>query len=114
MYPNFSFSITLVMFMKSHVMPNVYPLQNCITFVAICFKYSYDFQRFSPYSVSAHTQKIGKFQMFEIFLSYINLWWLNTFAYYYESSRFAISYCFQLFGPSVNLRSGKVCSTLSG
>ena len=39
MYLNFSFSITLVIFMRSHVMPNVYLLQNFMTFVAICFKY---------------------------------------------------------------------------
>ena len=40
------------------------------------------FQRFSWYSVSAHVQNIGKFQIFEIFLSYINLRWLNTFTYF--------------------------------
>ena len=45
-YLNFSFGITLVIFMKSHVMPNVYLLQNFMTFVAICFKYLFVFSAF--------------------------------------------------------------------
>ena len=40
MYLNFS-SITLVIFMRSRVMPNVYLLQNFITFTAICFKFCF-------------------------------------------------------------------------
>ena len=53
-------------------MPNVSPLQNLITFVAICLKYFsvfLHFWHFSPYSVSARVQIMGKFQMFEIFLT---------------------------------------------
>ena len=53
-------------------MPNANPLQNFITFVAICLKYFsvfLYFWRFSPYSVSAHAQNMGKFQMFEILLT---------------------------------------------
>ena len=107
MYLNFSFSITLVISMKSLVMPNVYPLQNFITFVAICFKYLYvllHFLRFSRCSVSAHAQNVEKFQMFEILLSilyqfimvkYFHIFYIFQKSYYYESWRFAISYCFQ-------------------
>ena len=61
-----------------------------------------------------HAQNTGQFQMFEIFLSCINLWWLNSFAYFTFSKNhtimkvdvlpFLIVWAFQL---SVNLRSGK-------
>ena len=89
--------------MRSHVMPNVYPLRNFITFVAICFKYVYvflHFQQFSRYSVSAHAQNIGTFQMFEIFLTilyqfmlvkYFHIFYILQNSYYYEIWRFAIS-----------------------
>ena len=115
----FSFLITLVIFVRSHVLPNVYPLRNFITFVAICFKYFLcfpAFKHFSWYSVSALVQNIGKSQMFEIFLSYIHLWWLNTFTYFTFSKTHTIMKvdCLPLMFPvvwafhlSVNLRSGK-------
>ena len=84
---NFSFIIiTLVIFMRSHVMPNVYPLQNVITFVAIC---SNIFTFFCIFSVLHRILYLRMCRIWEnskclkfSWLSYITLWCLNTFTHF--------------------------------
>ena len=85
-------------------MPNANPLKIFITFVAICLKYFSVFLHFSLYSVSAHAQNMGKFQMFEIFLTilyqfmvaeYFHKFYIFQKSCFKENCHFAVSYCFQ-------------------
>ena len=118
MHLNFSFGTTLVIFMRSHVMPNVYSLQSFLTFVAIFANISIffciSFKEFLQYFVSVHMQNMGKFQKFEIFLSYIIFFSKNhTFMKVDVLLFLTVS---NSFGPSNSLwiwGVEKVCSTLS-